>query len=102
MKDIMCLYEYGIIAIAPCSENLFVTDNQYQKLKAKFKNIFLLYDNDLPGIRASIKIHKKYPELNILFIPKSSKCKDFSDYRKTYGDKKTQELINQAKEFYKL
>ena len=102
MKDIMCLYEYGITAIAPCSENLFVTDNQYQKLKAKFKNIFLLYDNDLPGIRASIKIHKKYPELNILFIPKSSKCKDFSDYRKTYGDKKTQQLIQQAKEFYKL
>ena len=102
MKDIMCLYEYGITAIAPCSENLFVTDNQYQKLKVKFKNIFLLYDNDLPGIRASIKIHKKYPELNILFIPKSSKCKDFSDYRKTYGDKKTQELIKQAKEFYKL
>ena len=102
MKDIMCLYEYGITAIAPCSENLFVTDNQYQKLKAKFKNIFLLYDSDLPGIRASVKIHKKYPELNILFIPKSSKCKDFSDYRKTYGDKKTQQLIQQAKEFYKL
>ena len=102
LKDVMALYEYGIQAIAPCSENLFVTDNQYQKLKAKFKNIFLLYDNDLPGIRASIKIHKKYPELNILFIPKSSKCKDFSDYRKTYGDKKTQELIKQAKEFYKL
>lgn len=37
-----------------------------------------------------------------MFIPKSSGCKDFSDYRKAYGDKKTQELIKQAKEFYKL
>ena len=37
-----------------------------------------------------------------MFIPKSSGCKDFSDYRKMYGDKKTQQLIQQAKEYYKL
>lgn len=102
MKDVMCLYEYGITAIAPCSENIFVTDSQYQRLKAKFKYIFLLYDSDLPGIRASVKIHKQYSELNILFIPKSSGCKDFSDYRKTYGHKKTLELVNKAKEYYNL
>lgn len=98
----MALYEYGIQAIAPCSENEFVTEKQYQKLKTKYKNIFLVYDNDPPGIKASVKIHKQYPDLKIMFIPKSSGCKDFSDFRKTYGDKKTQELIKQAKEFYKL
>ena len=102
MKDIMCLYEYGITSIAPCSENVFVTDTQYKRLKSRFKYIFLLYDNDLPGIRASVKIHKQYPDIKVMFIPKKSGCKDFSDYRKTYGDKKTQELIKQAKEYYKL
>lgn len=98
----MCLYEYGITAIAPCSENLFVTENQYNRLKSKFKHIFLLYDNDRPGLKASIKIRNQYPDLNILLIPKKSGCKDFSDYRKTYGDKKTRELIQQAKDYYKL
>ena len=102
LKDVMTLYEYRIQAIAPCSENEFVTDAQYQKLKAKYKHIFLLYDNDRPGMRASLKIRKQYPDLNILLIPKISGCKDFSDYRKTYGDKKTQQLIQQAKEYYKL
>lgn len=102
LKDVMCLYEYGITAIAPCSENLFVTENQYNRLKSKFKHIFLLYDNDRPGLKASIKIRNQYPDLNILLIPKKSGCKDFSDYRKTYGDKKTQELIQQAKDYYKL
>lgn len=102
LKDVMCLYEYGITAIAPCSENLFVTENQYNRLKSKFKHIFLLYDNDRPGLKASIKIRNQYPDLKVLLIPKKSGCKDFSDYRKTYGDKKTQELIQQAKDYYKL
>lgn len=102
LKDVMVLYEYGIQAIAPCSENVFVTDSQYQRLKAKYKHIFLLYDNDRPGQRASIRIHKQYPDLKILFIPKKSGCKDFSDFRKVHGDKKTRELIQQAKDYYKL
>lgn len=42
LKDVMCLYEYGITAIAPCSENEFLTDTQYQKVRNKFKNIILL------------------------------------------------------------
>ncbi len=50
MKDLMCLYELGYTAVAPCSENLFVTESQYKKLKDRFKNIILFYDNDLPGI----------------------------------------------------
>lgn len=102
LKDVLCLYEYGIPAIAPCSENEFVTEVQYQKLRNKFKHIFLLYDNDAPGIHASWKIHKKYPELPILFIPRKSGCKDFSDFRKKHGHKKTLQLIQQAKDYYNL
>lgn len=102
LKDVMCLYEYGIISIAPCSENEFLTDTQYQKVKSKFKHIALLWDNDYAGVSNAWKIRKAHPDIKVMFIPKSSGCKDFSDYRKTYGDKKTQELIKQAKEFYKL
>lgn len=102
LKDVMCLYEYGITAIAPCSENEFLTDTQYQKVKSKFNHIVLLWDNDYAGVSNAWKIRKAHSDIKVMFIPKSSGCKDFSDYRKAHGDKKTQELIKQAKEFYKL
>ena len=102
LKDVMCLYEYGIPAIAPCSENEFLTDSQYQRVKAKYKQIILLWDNDYAGVSNAWKIRNKYSDIKVMFIPKSSGCKDFSDYRKMYGDKKTQQLIQQAKEYYKL
>ena len=102
LKDCACLYEYGITAIAPCSENEFLTDNQYQRIKNKFNKIILLWDNDYAGISNAQKIRKQHPDLIVMFIPKKSGCKDFSDYRKTYGDKKTRELIQQAKDYYKL
>ena len=100
LKDVMCLYEYGITAIAPCSENEFLTDNQYERVKKKFKHIFLLYDNDEPGKNYTKKIKEKYPELTVLFIPPCSKCKDFSDYRKKYGHKRTKKLVEKFLEHF--
>ena len=99
LKDVMCLYEFGIPSIAPCSENLFLTEAQYNRIKNKFNKIFLLYDLDLPGIRAAKKIKKSFPEVTILLTPWGS-AKDFSDYRKKFGYTKTLELINKAKEYY--
>lgn len=99
LKDVMALYEFGISAIAPCSENLFVTKSQYESLKAHYKHIFLLYDNDLPGINAMRKIRKQFPEVTCLMLHRED-AKDFSDYRKAFGYRKTLELINKAKEYY--
>lgn len=99
LKDVMALYEFGIPAIAPCSENLFVTKSQYERLKLHYKRIFVLYDNDLPGVHAMCKIHKQFPEVTCLMLHRED-AKDFSDYRKTFGYKKTLQLINQAKEYY--
>lgn len=94
LKDVCVLYEHGIPSIAPNSENIFVTDAQYTKLKEKFKNIYVLYDNDEPGIAGAEKIKEKYPDVKLIFIPKESECKDISDYRKRWGKEKTNELIN--------
>lgn len=96
----MVLYEYGIPAIAPNSENLFVTENQYLRLKSKFKHILVLYDNDLAGIKGMNRIKKNYPEIKVAFIPRKYEAKDISDFRKRYGDKKTLQLINEAKNYY--
>ena len=100
LKDVMCLYELGISAIAPCSEHMFMTDKQYEKLCSKFTNIICCYDNDLAGIQGLNKIHKSHPELKVCFIPRKYNAKDISDFYKLYGRDKTLELINQAKEFY--
>ena len=95
----MLLYELGITAIAPNSENLFVTDSQLKKLKEKFKHIIVCYDNDLPGIEGMNRIKKSHPELKFVFIPRKYEAKDISDFYKKYGKNKTLKLINKAKEF---
>lgn len=100
LKDCMVLYEYGITAIAPCSENVFVSDTQYNKLKSKFKNLFLNYDNDEAGIRSMCKIKKQHHDIKVLFLPRHGGDKDISDFRKAHGHKKTLELINKTKECY--
>jgi len=91
LKDVMSLYEFGITAIAPNSENLFLTENQYIKLSNKFKEIYLLYDRDLPGVKAANKIRKQFKNIQVLLMPK---VKDFTDYVKKYGVLKTLNLVN--------
>ena len=92
LKDVMALSEFGITAIAPNSENLFLTDAQYEKLQLRFKNIYLLYDRDLPGVKSANKIRKRFKDLEVLLIPK---VKDFTDYVKKYGLIKTFNLVEE-------
>lgn len=100
LKDVMVLYELGIPAIAPNSENLFVTDLQYKKLSEKFKDIIVLYDNDLAGICGMRKIKRQYPKVKVMYIPRKYEAKDISDFYKKYGKDKTLKLINIAKQYY--
>lgn len=93
MKDVMCFYSYGISAIAPGSENSFISDSQLQKLKQRFKYIIVFYDNDLPGIAGMKRIKKEFPELIYYFLPRRYKVKDFTDFRKKYGHEKTKDLL---------
>lgn len=94
LKDVMSLYEFGIPAIAPISENLFLTESQFNKVSKKFKDIYILYDRDLPGVKAANKIRKQF-NVKVLLMPK---VKDFSDYVKKYGIIKTFNLIEEWQE----
>lgn len=97
MKDVMCLYSLGITAVAPNSENLFLTENQFKKLQKRFKHIILLYDNDLAGISNMNKFKKQFG-VKCMWIPRSYKAKDISDFYSKYGREETLKLIEYGKE----
>ena len=100
MKDVMCLYEFGIPAIAPNSENLFLTEAQYNRIRKKYNKCIVLYDNDLAGVSNMNKIRKQYSEISVAFIPRKYGAKDISDFRALYGKKRTIELLENAKNYY--
>lgn len=93
MKDCMCLYEFGIPAIAPNSENLFISDSVLEQLKSRFKNIIVIYDSDLAGISNMSKIKALHPELYYTWIPRKYGAKDISDLYKLKGKQVTLNLI---------
>lgn len=97
LKDVACLYSLGITAVAPNSENLFLTEKQFEALHKRFKNIVIFYDNDLAGIQNMNKFRKKFG-VKCFWIPRKYGAKDISDYYNKFGREKTLELIEYAKE----
>ncbi len=95
MKDVMLLHELGIPAIAPNSESTFLNAKQLAKLKERFKNVYLFYDNDLAGFSAMNRIRKEH-DIKCMWLPRS-KAKDISDYYKKYGKQSTIDLIDEYK-----
>lgn len=100
LKDVMTLYSFGISAIAPNSETLFLSDHQLDNLKVRYNHIVVLYDQDRAGKYNMAKIRHQHPELTYLVIPEELKAKDISDYCKRYGKDATKELINKVIKYY--
>ena len=98
MKDVMLCYELGIPAIAPNSENLFITEAQWDNIVIKFRKIFLLYDTDLAGVANSKRIKKKFPKIQVLLIPRKYKAKDLTDLYKKLGTERILNLVEEAKQ----
>lgn len=93
LKDLMAFMRLKIDnfeSIAPDSENSIISENIINDLKTKYKNIYLLFDNDEAGMNAAIKYKKKYeiPYINL------DLDKDLSDSIKTYGIEKTRNALN--------
>lgn len=93
MKDVMLFRELGIPACAPNSERFFLTDEQKEDLKKRFKRIVVLFDTDLTGINSMRILKKKFPEFIYTYIPRHLKSKDISDYCKANGVESTKHLI---------
>ena len=101
MKDVCALYEFGISAVSPNSETLFIDDKKLEEFKQRFKHILVIYDSDRPGKSNMAKIRREHPELNYYFFPRYL-AKDFTDSIKQVGVDKMKELVNQFMSNYKF
>ena len=101
MKDLMAMYEFGIPAVSPNSETLFVDDKKLEEFKQRFKHILVIYDNDKPGLHNMWLIRKQYPELNYFFLPWYL-SKDFTDSIKLVGVENMKEYVNEFMSSYKF
>lgn len=101
MKDLMAMYEFGIPAVSPNSETLFVDDKKLEEFKQRFKHILVMYDNDRPGKHNMWLIRKQHPELNYYFLPWYL-SKDFTDSIKMVGVENMKEYVNEFMSNYKF
>ena len=101
MKDVCALYEFGISAVSPNSETLFIDDKKLEEFKRRFKHILVIYDQDRPGKHNMWLIRKQYPELNYYVLPPNLE-KDFTDTIRQVGVDKMRELVNQFMSNYKF
>ncbi len=83
-KEVIAFSLVGVIAVAPMSETMIITQVQYEELKRRFKTLFILNDNDWAGRKATIKVIRTYPDIIPLLFPKGEP-KDYTDNIKVYG-----------------
>ena len=91
LKDIMSIYDLlDIPAIAPQNEGTRFKDSVMQEYLDRFKQVYLLYDNDYNKIKnhgqiAANRLIETYPSLKNLCIGSEHISKDFTDLVKNVG-----------------
>ena len=101
MKDVVAMYDFGIAAVSPNSETLFIDDKKLEEFKQRFKHILVLYDNDRPGKHNMWLIRKQHPELNYYYLP-FYLSKDFTDSIKLVGVDNMKDYVNDFFKEYKF
>lgn len=92
-KDILIFNLLGYWAIAPNNEHAYIPDPVMNKLKCRFKNIYLWFDNDEGGIRGASQFGTKF-NLQINHNP-LGQPKDPSDFVKKYSLNDFDKLITE-------
>jgi hypothetical protein len=77
------------------SESQTLSKDMYDDLEQRFGRLFCLYDNDMPGKRATIRMIRTNEYTPLLF-PKGYP-KDFTDYYLRHGRADTVALIETLK-----
>jgi len=97
--DLISLYQSGIKNVVAVSGTA-LTDDQVQLLSRYTKNVVLLFDADVAGIKASMRsieiLLKRDMEVKIVSLPKGE---DPDSYVNKYGKEDFEELIKRAENF---
>lgn len=87
LKDALCLWaNTGIPSIAVQGEGYNISNTAINVLKSRYKNIFIIFDNDKAGLEDGIKLSKQTGFTNIV-LPQFEGGKDISDFYKSLEDK---------------
>lgn len=93
LKDALCLWaNTGIPAIAVQGEGYNISDSAIKSLKERYKNIYILFDNDNAGLADGKSLAQK-TGFNNVQIPQFIGGKDVSDYYKIMGKETFIELF---------
>lgn len=99
LKDALCLWSnIKIPCIYVQSETTGMSDTAQSILKARYKNIYICFDNDEPGIKDAKHFAKQTGFKNVI-LPSFDGGKDISDFYKLKGK---EEFIKTLKPLFKL
>ena len=88
LKDLMAFRKLqikDIEVIAPDSENSMLAETTMSKLIRQYKKIFVIFDNDEPGIKAAKRYHSKY-DIPYIILPLE---KDIAEAVEKHGIEET-------------
>ena len=85
MKDALCVWSNtGIPALAIQGEGYGMSDTAINELKRRYKQVYIMLDNDEPGIKDAKTLSERTGFTNVV-LPKFKGGKDISDYYKAVG-----------------
>jgi len=90
-KDIAVLREAGEWAVAPNAESVFIPEPVLEKLRKRWENIVIWFDNDAVGRTYGEEFGRRH-DLKAIYTPIESE-KDPSDYAKEYSIHELKRLI---------
>lgn len=94
LKDALCLWaNTGIPAISVQGEGYSMSETAINELKKRFERIYVLFDNDEPGLKDGKKLSHETGFINVI-LPPFKGGKDISDYYKIKGKEAFVELIH--------
>lgn len=94
MKDALCLWSNtGIPAIAIQGEGYNMSNTAISELKRRYKEIYILLDNDEVGLKDGLSLSESTGFTNLVLPKFDDEGKDISDAFKILGKEKWLELI---------
>lgn len=94
-KDALCLMsQIEIPAIAPQGEGMTLKKDKIEELERRFKEIYIIYDNDEAGRKNAERVTKEFPKTTIVEIPKIMGAKDPSELYKAVGEEMFYDIMN--------